>query len=195
MHTCNLEENNIESLKQPMRLEMSKAITHLEHEISKLRTGRAHTSLIEDVPVVCYDQQTMPLKAIASIAAPEPRLLTIQAWDKGVLGSIEKAIQISGLGLVPINNGEMIRIQIPEMSTSRRDELVKVLGKKVEECKISIRNVRKDFNNSIKTAKANKTISENFFNRLNDVLQEVTDTFCKQADTIGKKKHDEIMHV
>lgn len=195
MHTCKLEENNVESLKQPMRLEMNKAIAHLEHEISKLRTGRAHTSLIEDVPVVCYDQQTMPLKAIASIAAPESRLLTIQPWDKGVLGSIEKAIQISGLGLVPINNGEMIRIQIPEMSTSRREELIKVLGKKVEECKISIRNVRKDFNNDIKTAKANRTISENFFNRLNDVLQEVTDTYCKQADSIGKKKHDEIILV
>lgn len=194
-HQCKLEENNVESLKQPMRIEMNKPIAHFEHELTKLRTGRAHTSLIEDVMVVSYDQQTLPLKALASLSAPEARLLTIQPWDNGVLGAIEKAIQVSGLGFVPINDGKMIRIQIPEMSSSRREELLKVLGKKAEECKVAIRNVRKEFNNIIKDAKASKAISENFYNRLCDVVQEVTDTYCKQVDTLAKKKQDEITTV
>lgn len=192
--TIKLEENNIESLKQPMRLEMEKSIHHLEHELTKIRTGRAHTSLIEDVRVSCYDQE-VTLKSIATIAAPEARLLTIQPWDKNLFPHIEKAILISGLGLTPINSGDFIRIQLPEMSSARRDEMVKLLGKKLEETKVSIRNVRKDFQNVIKDAKAAKTISENFCNRLLDVLQEVTDQYCKQAEVVCKKKSDEITTV
>lgn len=192
MYKVMLEENNVESLKRPMLVEMAKPIAHFEHELTKIRTGRAHTSLIEDVQVACYGQQMMSLKAVASIAAPEARLLTVQPWDKGTVASIMKAISDSGLGLTPIQNGDVVRIQLPEMTVTRRDELLKLLGKKLEECKVSIRNVRKEFNNVIKDSKAAKTISENFYNRLLDVLQEVTDQFCKQADALGKKKQDEI---
>jgi ribosome recycling factor len=186
-----LEENNIKSFQVPMEADMDKAIKHFERELLKIRTGRAHTSLIEDLQVTVYGQ-TMALKGVASLAAPEPRLLTIQPWDIGVIPNIEVAIKESELGLTPINDGKLVRVQFPQMTTSRRDELSKLLGKKLEECKVSIRNVRKDFNNVLRDAKAEKKISENFFNRLSDTLQTVTDKFCGIADQLSKKKEDEL---
>src|SRR5205823_3084154 len=125
--------------------EMQKAIKHLEQELLKVRTGRAHPSLIEDLPIEYYEQ-TIALKGLAAIAAPEPRLLTIQPWDVGAIPVIEAAITHSDLGLTPINDGKIIRIQLPFMTATRREELIKLLGKKIEECKVSIRNIRKDFN-------------------------------------------------
>ena len=190
-----IEENNVNSLKNPMRKEMQKSIDHLQHELTKLRTGRAHASLIEDIPVSCYGDQTMALKGVASISVPEARLLLVQPWDKGLLHNVEKAIKVSGLGLTPTSDGDYIRIRLPDMTTERREELVKILGKKLEECKVDIRNRRKDFNNIIRDAKTKKTISEDFYNRLGDVLQEVTDEFCKQAEDICKKKKEAITTV
>ena len=190
-----IEENNIKSFQAPMEEEASLAIKHFEKELLKIRTGRAHTALVEDIVVTCYGGQTMPLKNIASIAAPESRLITIQPWDSSVINGIENAISSSDLGITPINDGAIIRIQLPQMTTARRDELLKLLGKKLEECKVSIRNVRKEFNNVLKDAKQNKKISENFFNRLNDVLQLVTDKFCKIADDHASKKEKDITTV
>jgi ribosome recycling factor len=189
-----LEENNIKSFQTPMETEMQKSIKHLEHELVKIRTGRAHPALVEDL-IVEYYGQTLALKGLASIAAPESRLITIQPWDAGSISSIETAITSSDLGLSPLNDGNIIRIQLPNMTTARRDELVKVLGKKIEECKISIRNVRKDFHNLIRDAKHDKKISENFFNRLSDVLQSVTEKFTKSAEALGAKKEIDITTV
>jgi len=186
-----LEENNVESLRIPMEAEMHKTIKHLEHELVKIRTGRAHTSLVEDLSIEYYGQK-MPLRALASISAPESRLITIQPWDAAAFGPIESAISESDLGLTPINDGKIIRLQLPNMTTARREELVKVLGKKIEECKVAIRNVRKDFNNLIRDAKQNKKISENFFNRLSDTLQSITEKFNKIAETHEAKKITEI---
>lgn len=187
-----LEENNTKSFQEPMESEVQKCIKHFEKELVKIRTGRAHTSMVEDLPVSCYGQPAMPLKGLASIAAPESRLITIQPWDAGIIPNIEKAIEDSDLGIKPLNDGKLIRLQLPQMTTSRRDELLKMLGKKQEECKVSIRNVRKDFNNLIKDAKQSKTISENFYNRLCDILQNVTDKFCTLADQMSEKKKTEI---
>ena len=119
------------------------------------------------------------------LAAPDTRLITIQPWDNNIIGEIEKAISESDIGITPANDGDLIRLRLPEMSSSRRDELVKILGKKAEEAKIAIRNVRKDFQNLIRDAKKDKVISENFFNRLNDVLQKVTDTLLKRLNSTG----------
>lgn len=187
-----LVENDTKTFQKAMEDEMVKSVKHLEGELVKIRTGRAHPSLIENLPVSVYGGAPMALKNIAACAAPDARLLTIQPWDSGVIGEIEKAISNSDLGLSPANDGQIIRITLPEMSTSRRDDLVKMLNKKVEECKIAIRNVRKDFNNFIRDAKKDKDISENFFSRLSDLLQEVTDRYCKQADDKGEKKAKEI---
>lgn len=187
-----LIENEPKSFETAMNDEMTKAIKHFEGELIKIRTGRAHTSLIEDLPVICYGGAPMPLKNIASLAAPDIRLLTIQPWDTSIIGEIEKAILNSDLGLTPQNDGTIIRLQLPEMSTSRREELLKILNKKLEECKISIRNIRKEFHNLIRDAKKDKEISENFFNRLSDILQKTTDSFIEKSDHMSKKKEKEI---
>jgi len=190
-----LVENDIKSFQKPMEAEMTGPIKHFERELAKIRSGRAHTNLIEDLQVATYGQPATSLKNLASLAAPEARLITIQPWDKTIIGDIEKAISLSELGLTPVNDGNIIRLQLPIVSGERRDELLKTLSKKLEECKVSIRNVRKDFNNIIRDAKKNKTISENFFNRLEDVLQEVTDKFCNQADQLAKKREQDITTV
>lgn len=188
-------ENDVKSFQTPMETEMQKVIKHFETELLKIRTGRAHTSLIEDIQVPNYTGTTMALKQMAVLAAPESRLLTIQPWDPAVIEAIEKAILSSDTGLTPINDGKLIRINLPEMSSSRRDELVKLLHKKTNEGKERVRDVRKDFNNILRNAKKDKKISENFFNRLEDVLQKVTDTFIAQLDQLMQKKEKDIRTV
>lgn len=189
-----LVENEPKPFQTAMETEMLKAIKHFESELIKIRTGRAHTSLIEDLQVSCYGAMT-PLKQIASLAAPDARLITIQPWDATIIDSIEKAILTSDLGVKPLNDGVTIKVVLPEMSSSRREDLIKILGKKLEECKVAIRNVRRDFHNLIRDAKKDKKISENFFNRLGDVVQKVTDNFTDQADTLGTKKEKDIRSV
>jgi ribosome recycling factor len=193
--TLTLVENDVKGFQQPMEAEMLKSIRHLEQELVKIRTGRAHTSLIEDLPVSAYGQQPGPLKNLAVLSAPDARLITIQPWDKNIMADIERAIKASDTGLTPINDGDIIRIRLPEMSSTRREELIKILGKKVEECRVAIRNVRKEFNNFLRDAKKDKEISENFFNRLSDVLQKVTDTYIEKADLLSDKKEKEISTV
>lgn len=185
-------ENDIKSFETPMKQEMEKPVKHFEGELLKIRTGRAHTSLIEDIMVAAYGQAPMPLKNVAALAAPDVRLLTIQPWDAAIIPDIERALKTSDLGLSPLNDGAIIRLQLPEMSSSRRDELIKILGKKLEECRVSIRNVRKDFNNLLRDAKKDKQISENFFNRLSDVLQKITDQYIEQVEQKADKKEKEV---
>jgi ribosome recycling factor len=190
-----LTENEPKPFEAAMNEEMTLAIKHLERELAKIRTGRAHTSLVEDILVTCYNGAPMPMKNVASVSAPDARLITIQPWDKGVLSEIEKALTNSQIGITPVNDGDMIKLVLPEMSSTRRDELAKILGKKVEECKVSIRNTRKDFNNFIRDAKKDKKISENFFTRLSDVLQKITDTYVENAEKLSTKKEQEIKSV
>lgn len=190
-----LTENDIKSFEKIMHDEMTKPIKHFEGELIKLRTGRAHTSLIEDIQVSCYGQPPMPLKTLASLAAPESRLLTIQPWDASIIPDIERSIRSSELGVSPINDGALIRIQLPEMSTSRRDELTKILGKKLEECRVSIRNVRKEINNVIRDSKKDKVISENFFNRLSDTMEKITGSYIEKAEQLAHKKEQDIKTV
>lgn len=188
-----LVENDQKTAKATFDIEMTKPIKHFETELLKLRTGRAHTSLVEDIAVSCYGGTTfVPLKQLASLAAPDARLITIQPWDASIIGDIERALTSSDLGLRPVNDGAIIKIVLPEMSTSRRDELVKILHKKLEECRVSIRNIRKDFQNLIRDGKKDKKISEDFHNRLIDVLQKTTDAFIEVAEKLGAKKEQEI---
>ncbi|BDC34676.1 ribosome-recycling factor [Candidatus Dependentiae bacterium Noda2021] len=189
-----ITENDSKSFQNSLEQEMQKPIKHFETELLKIRTGRAHTSLIEDVMVVAYGN-TAPLKQLAVLSAPEAKLLTIQPWDPSIIEAIEKGLQNADLGITPLNDGKIIRIQLPDMSSNRREELIKILGKKLEECRVSIRNVRRDFNNFIRDAKKDKQISENFFNRLGDVLQDVTDKFIKQAEQLADKKEKDIRTV
>ncbi len=190
-----LIENDIKGFQTPMEAEMDKAIKHLERELVKIRTGRAHTGLVEDLQVSVYGQPAAALKSLAALAAPDSRMITIQPWDSNIIGEIEKAIKESDIGITPANDGDLIRLRLPEMSSSRREELVKILGKKAEEAKVAVRNVRKDFQNLIRDAKKDKVISENFFSRLGDVLQKVTDAFVEKAEQHRVKKEKEILSV
>ncbi len=195
MIELNLIENEPKPFESAMTEEMDKVIKHYEGELIKIRTGRAHTAMSEDLNVSCYGSPATPLKGLAALAAPEPKLLTIQPWDPGIIDDIERAINASDLGLSPINDGKIIRLRLPDVSSDRREELIKVLQKKSEDAKIAVRNVRKEFHNLIKDAKKEKTISEDFFNRLTDVMQKVTDKYIIMVDHMSQKKEQDIRTV
>ncbi len=171
--------------------DMQKHVQHFEKELQKIRTGRAHPSMIEDIKVFAYGTM-MPLKEVAAVSAPDAQLLVVQPWDKTVIPDVEKALATSDLGVTPMTDGPIIRIVLPKMSSSRRDELSKVLGKRLEECKIALRNVRKDVHTAIRDTEKDKKISEDYSKRLQDLLQKITDKVTAQAETLSSKKEAEI---
>ena len=186
-------ENQTKEFEQAVAQEMEKVIKHFDHELAALRTNRAHPAMVEGVKITCYGGTTeLSLKELATISAPDPRLIVIQPWDKSIINDIERAILGSNLGLTPINDGELIRIQLPEMSQARRADLAKVLNEKLEETRIAIRNVRRDFHNLVRDSQRDKTISEDFSRRLDDSLKKVTDQFIKNAETLSQKKEESI---
>lgn len=186
-----LEEGNLKALEKPLCAEMDKVIAHLDKELATIRTGKASVGMIEGVKVECYGS-LMNLKDIASLTAPDVNLLTIQPWDKSLLHDIERAINASHLGLNPKVDSDMIRLEVPRMSTERREELAKLVGKKVEECKVNARNIRKDSQNFIRDAEKSKKISEDFGKRLSKLLQDITDKYTEKADQLGTKKTSEL---
>ncbi|MBA3752053.1 ribosome recycling factor [Candidatus Dependentiae bacterium] len=177
--------------EKDVELEMSTHIKHFEKELLKVRTGRAHPSMIEDLRISAYGS-SMPLKEVSAVTAPDAALLVVQPWDKAMLGEIEKALSLSDLGVTPMNDGNIIRIQLPKMSSSRRDELVKVLHSKLEACKIAVRNVRKEVSNMIREMEKSKKISEDYGRRLAESLQKVTDKLIMHSDGIASHKEKEI---
>ncbi len=189
-----LTDSNIKEFETALQSEMDKAVKHFERELITIRTGRAHPALVESIKVNCYDT-LRGLKEIALISAPEARMLVIEPWDKSLIPEIEKAISNSDLGITPFNDGNLIRLRLPEISTSRRDELVKILHKKLEEARISIRNVRKDFHNLVRDTEKSKKISEDHGRRLADVLQKITDKFILVVEQMAQKKENEIKTV
>jgi ribosome recycling factor len=184
-------EGDSKSFEQRVNQEMEKPIKHFERELAAIRTGRASTSVVEGIKVDCYGQM-MPLKEVATLTAPDARLIIIQPWDKSVIGAIEKAIQMSDIGITPVNDGTIIRLQLPMMSESRRNDLVKTLHKKAEEGRVNVRNIRKEYHNQIREAEHKHTLSEDFAKRLSETLQKITDTFVKRVDEMAKKKENEI---
>ena len=171
--------------------DMLKHLQHFERELQKIRTGRAHPSILEDIRVPAYGT-IMPLKELAAISAADVQLLTVQPWDTSLIPEIEKAIMTSDLGITPTTDGPIIRVVLPKMSSSRRDELSKMLGKRLEECKIALRNVRKEVHTAIRDTEKDKKISEDYSKRLQDLLQKITDKVGAQADTLSAKKDVEI---
>lgn len=188
------QEGDLKSFENPLKEHMEKPIKHYEKELASIRTGRASITLLENIKVEAYGQ-FMGLKELATLSAPDARLLMIQPWDKSVLGEIEKAVAASDLGAAPINDGNVIRIQLPQMSASRRDELIKLLGKKTEEGKVGVRNVRKEFHNALREAEKKKTVSEDFAKRLSDSLDKVTNSFIDRIQQMHTKKEAEIGHI
>jgi ribosome recycling factor len=179
---------------QDCKQRMQKALDTLKKDFSRLRTGRASTSLVEDITVDYYNTPT-PLNQLASISIPDSRTITIQPWDRNSFSDVEKAIMKSDLGLNPINDGKVIRISIPPLTEERRKDLVKVAKKNTEDAKIAIRNVRRDGNESLKKMKNDKEITEDDQHKGQDKIQELTDSFTAKADELLTEKEKEIMEI
>jgi ribosome recycling factor len=173
---------------------MGKSVEGLKMELATIRTGRATPSLIEHVKVE-YAGVPTPLNQIAGISAPEVRLLVIQPWDRGCIHDIEKAILKSELGLNPTSDGNLVRISIPPLTEERRQELVKVVRKRVEERRVAIRNLRREAMEELKQLEKNKDISQDEHKRALDQLQKLTDSFVVQTDQIGRDKETELVEV
>jgi len=173
---------------------MEKTVEALQLDLRGIRTGRASPALVERLKVDYYDAPT-PLNQLATISAPEPRLLTIRPWDPSALAAIEKAILKSDLGLTPNNDGKIIRLSIPRLNEERRQELVKVVARRVEEGRVSIRNIRRDAIEALRTLEKDKEISEDELHKSRDDVQELTDDFVGQIDEVGKAKEKEIMEI
>ncbi len=173
---------------------MKKAIEALQRDLATIRTGRASPALVERVEVDYYGAMT-PLNQLAGISAPEARLLVIQPWDKSSIQAIEKAIRASDLGVNPSNDGDVIRIAIPALTEERRKELVKVVRSKVEDCRVAIRNVRRDAISQTKELAQEKMISEDEERRGEQEIQELTDKYVAQAEKTGKEKEEDVLEV
>jgi ribosome recycling factor len=173
---------------------MTKAVEALRRELATIRTGRAHPGLVEHLRVDYYGVPT-PLNQLATISVPEPRLLTIQPWDRQAMGAIEKAILKSDLSLTPTNDGAIIRLSIPQLTEERRRELAKVVHKKVEEGRVEIRNIRRDGHDELRRLQREKLISEDDQFRGQEKLQKLTDEFVQQVERLGEEKEAELLAV
>ena len=173
---------------------MERSLAALRKELSRIRTGRATLALLEGIDVDYYGTTT-PLNQMATLAAPESRLLTIQPWDKSQVGLIEKAIQRSDLGLTPMNDGMIIRLAIPPLTTERRKDLVKKVKKIGEDVKVALRNVRREGNETLKDLEKTKDISQDDLRRGQEQVQKITDRFISQVDDVLNTKEHEILEV
>jgi ribosome recycling factor len=173
---------------------MSKAEEALKRELATIRTGRANPGLVDHIRVDYYGAPT-PLNQLATVSAPEARLLTIQPWDRKSLGPIEKAIQKSDLGLNPTNDGALIRLVIPQLSEQRRKELTKLVQKRVEESRVAARNIRRDGQDELKKAERSKEISEDEHRRAAERLQKLTDQTIGNLERLGQQKESELLEV
>jgi ribosome recycling factor len=173
---------------------MEKAVTALKEEFSGLRTGRANAGLLEPVRVEAYGSAS-PLSAVAAISVPEPRMISVNVWDKGMVVAVEKAIRNANLGLNPIVDGQTLRIPVPPLTEERRKDLVKLAGKYTEQQKIAVRNVRRDANDDLKKAEKAGEISQDEQKKLEADIQKETDAAIKRIDEALKTKEQEIMQV
>ena len=182
----------IDEVFDDLKDSMEKALVNLDREFKRVRTGRATTALLEGINVEAYDTRT-PLNQLASLSAPEPRLLLIQPWDKTIMADIERAILKSELGLTPNNDGKVIRIAIPTLSEERRQDLTKITKKMAEETKVAMRNARRDANELLKQLKTDKDISEDEMYKAGEEVQKITDSYTAKADEAAEAKEKEIM--
>lgn len=183
-----------DDLLNGLRTEMEGTLSALRRELARTRTGRASTALLEGVVVEYYGART-PLNQLATLSAPEPRLLVIQPYDRSAINEIERAILQSDLGLVPQNDGKLVRVPIPELTEQRRKDLVKHIRKVAEDFRVSIRNHRRDANDLLKDLQKDGEITEDDLRRSHDKTQEFTKDYTDRLDKILKAKEDEIMEV
>jgi len=185
---------DLNSLKQDITRRMDGALETLRREFAGLRTGRAHPGLLDPVKVVAYGTE-MPLNQVGTVGAPEPRMLTVQVWDKSMISAVEKAIRDSGLGLNPATDGMLVRVPIPQLTTERRNELAKLAHKYAEGAKISVRGVRRDGMEQIKGHEKKHEIGEDLAKNWADEVQKLTDQFIKKVDEALADKEKDIRQV
>ena len=178
--------------KADLERRMAGAVESLRHDLNGLRTGRANTTLLDPITVEVYGSR-MPLNQLATVSAPEPRLLSVQVWDKSNVGPVEKAIRSAGLGLNPINDGNNIRLPIPDLTEERRKELAKLAHQYAEKARVAIRNVRRDGMDALKTDENKKEISEDDRKRGENEVQKLTDEQIKAVDEVAAQKEQEIL--
>jgi ribosome recycling factor len=183
-----------ETFSNELKAKTEKSLDALRKELSRVRTGRASLALLDGVRVNYYGVPT-PLAQVASLSVPESRTITIQPWDSKMTGEVEKAIQKSDLGLTPLNDGKTVRINIPPLTEERRKELVKVIRRMEEECKVALRNLRRDANEQLKTAKKDKSISEDDQFKFQDEVQKLIDKSIEKGEEIVKAKEKEILEI
>ncbi|MEW8973481.1 MAG: ribosome recycling factor [Tissierellaceae bacterium] len=173
---------------------MNKTISVYKEDLQGIRAGRANPGLLDKISVDYYGQMT-PLKQVASVSAPEPRLLVIQPWDSKLISDIEKEILKSDLGINPSNDGKVIRLQIPQLTEERRLDLTKLVKKSGENAKIAIRNIRRDGIDSVKKMEKDKELTEDERKQAENEMQKITDRFIDEIDKITKSKEDELMEI
>lgn len=183
-------ENEIHELDE----RMEKSIEALKSEFASIRTGQANASLLDSIRVEYYGTMT-PVTQVSSVSVPEARMLVVQPWDKGLLKGIEKAILQSDLGLVPMNDGNLIRMAIPQLTEERRKELVKIVNKKAEEAKIAVRNIRRDGNVFMKKEEKKSEVSKDVIEEAMEQIQKLTDSKIKALDSLTENKIKEVMSV
>jgi ribosome recycling factor len=178
--------------KNDLQRRMDGATESLKHDLVGLRTGRASTALLDPITVEVYGAQ-MPINQVATVSAPEPRLLSVQVWDKANVNSVEKAIRSAGLGLNPISDGQMIRLPIPDLTEERRKELAKLAGQYAEKARIAVRNVRRDGMDALKLDEKKHEISEDERKRFETEVQKMTDATIADIDSASHAKEQEIL--
>lgn len=185
---------DVAALKQDLRRRMRGAVEVLHTEFAGLRTGRASTSLLEPVMVDAYGSK-MPLGQVGTVSVPDPRMLSVQVWDKSMVKAVEKAIRDAGLGLNPAADGTLVRVPIPALNEERRQELTKVAGKYAEQARISVRNVRRDGMEHLKRAEKDGELSKDELHHEEKEIQKITDTVIKEIDDSLAHKEQEILQV
>lgn len=185
---------NVKDAQNHVKSRMEKALGDLQHEMAAIRTGRATLSLLDHIRVDYYGTPS-PLNQVATLHVPEPNLITIQPWDASQIGPIEKAIRVSDLGLNPANDGKLIRLPIPPLTEERRKEFVKRLHGVAEHHRVSLRNIRRDGNESIKALLKDKKITEDEDKRAHDEIQKLTNGYMDKIDQASKIKEKEILEI
>jgi ribosome recycling factor len=185
---------DLQSIKKEADRKMHGAVEVLQKEFAGLRTGRASVSLLEPVTVEAYGAK-MPLSQVATIAAPEPRLLSVQVWDRGLVKAVERAIQEAGLGLNPATEGQSIRLPIPALNEQRRVEITKIASRYAEEARVAVRNVRRHAMDELKKAEKDGGVSQDELRDLSRQIQELTDSHIKVLDDLLARKEGEILQV
>ena len=188
------QAGSVQKVSVELEKKMNASIEAFRKELNSIRTGRASLSILDGINVQYYGVPT-PLNQVATLAVPESRLITIQPWDSSVIGEVEKAILKSDLGLTPANDGRTVKIPSPPLTEERRKQLVRVVKKMGEDCKVAIRNIRREGNDDLKSLEKDKSISEDDLRRAQDQVQKVTDKFISMADQVSAQKEKEVMEV